>query len=359
MAGVRAAARKRRRREPPPGRVPATFLVAQVDGELVGRVSIRHELVRLPDRLRRSHRLWRPPAPPPAGIRHRDAAPGTGHRARRGRRPDPPHMRRRQHGVDRHHREGRRDPRRREDARPTARGSGATGWPERHPGSRSTACRFGSTSAASPRIATCVDSCAISARNSTRCAGNGGSACAPGVECPSCRATGPGLHGRRDDGHGRRAQRTSTRTRVTHRVGDHRSGGRAGMAAGHSVPGARSIRMARPARHHAHREPGVAPAGRPRSRRQRGRRLAARRRRRRGEGAERRAAGRRGRLAGAGRHLQPGHRRGRRRRARRRPARGSRSTRAATPSRSGSDSTARASSSRPPSAPPAAPGEPR
>jgi len=28
----------------PPGRVPATFLVAEIDGELVGRVSIRHEL---------------------------------------------------------------------------------------------------------------------------------------------------------------------------------------------------------------------------------------------------------------------------------------------------------------------------
>ncbi|MBO9556578.1 GNAT family N-acetyltransferase [Cellulomonas sp.] len=28
----------------PPGRVPATFLVAEVDGELVGRVSVRHEL---------------------------------------------------------------------------------------------------------------------------------------------------------------------------------------------------------------------------------------------------------------------------------------------------------------------------
>jgi predicted acetyltransferase len=28
----------------PPGRVPATFLVAEVDAELVGRVSIRHEL---------------------------------------------------------------------------------------------------------------------------------------------------------------------------------------------------------------------------------------------------------------------------------------------------------------------------
>jgi predicted acetyltransferase len=30
--------------EVPPGRVQATFLVAHVDGELVGRVSIRHEL---------------------------------------------------------------------------------------------------------------------------------------------------------------------------------------------------------------------------------------------------------------------------------------------------------------------------
>jgi len=28
----------------PPGRVPATFLVAEVDGVLVGRVSVRHEL---------------------------------------------------------------------------------------------------------------------------------------------------------------------------------------------------------------------------------------------------------------------------------------------------------------------------
>ncbi len=28
----------------PPGRVPATFLVAEVDGEVVGRTSIRHEL---------------------------------------------------------------------------------------------------------------------------------------------------------------------------------------------------------------------------------------------------------------------------------------------------------------------------
>jgi predicted acetyltransferase len=37
--------RKRRRGlEMPPDRVPATFLVAEVDGALAGRVSIRHEL---------------------------------------------------------------------------------------------------------------------------------------------------------------------------------------------------------------------------------------------------------------------------------------------------------------------------
>jgi predicted acetyltransferase len=34
----------RRGRDLPPGRVPATFLVADVDGEIVGRTSIRHEL---------------------------------------------------------------------------------------------------------------------------------------------------------------------------------------------------------------------------------------------------------------------------------------------------------------------------
>lgn len=41
--------RQRRGEDPDPARVPATFLVAEVDGELVGRVSIRHELN---DRLR-------------------------------------------------------------------------------------------------------------------------------------------------------------------------------------------------------------------------------------------------------------------------------------------------------------------
>ena len=36
--------RQRRGEDDHPGRVPGTFLVAEVDGELVGRVSIRHEL---------------------------------------------------------------------------------------------------------------------------------------------------------------------------------------------------------------------------------------------------------------------------------------------------------------------------
>ena len=36
--------RERRGLDVPPGRVPATFLVAVVDDEIVGRVSIRHEL---------------------------------------------------------------------------------------------------------------------------------------------------------------------------------------------------------------------------------------------------------------------------------------------------------------------------
>ncbi|WP_127479613.1 GNAT family N-acetyltransferase [Nocardioides pantholopis] len=37
-------AAERRGVDLPPGRVPASFLVAEVDGEIVGRVSIRHEL---------------------------------------------------------------------------------------------------------------------------------------------------------------------------------------------------------------------------------------------------------------------------------------------------------------------------
>ena len=36
--------RQRAGRDPHPGRVRASFLVAEVDGEIVGRVSIRHEL---------------------------------------------------------------------------------------------------------------------------------------------------------------------------------------------------------------------------------------------------------------------------------------------------------------------------
>jgi len=36
--------RQRAGRDPRPGRVRASFLVAEVDGEIVGRVSIRHEL---------------------------------------------------------------------------------------------------------------------------------------------------------------------------------------------------------------------------------------------------------------------------------------------------------------------------
>lgn len=89
-----ALQKARRRGEQLPGRwVPTTSFVADVDGTIVGRVSIRHELNDFPAPRGWPPRLWRAAGTPASRVRHRDPAPGRDRRACRRRHSRAGHVR--------------------------------------------------------------------------------------------------------------------------------------------------------------------------------------------------------------------------------------------------------------------------